>query len=132
MVLCAFSRSNLLNWYSRLGGLPTKLQGVLGHKFESRARLYSAVCAVVYISYQLCTQRLASINAADKQRSSVECIPLFKNVQSSILNYKIQKGYKAALLPDMQIETDKYAKPQIFLCPSGKIHYCRFKVIERS
>lgn len=73
MILCAFSGSNLLNWYSRFGGLPKKLQAVLGHKFESHGEV-SAVCSVVYISYQLCTQRLGGVNVADAQRSSVECI----------------------------------------------------------
>lgn len=58
-----FSGSNLLNWYSRFGGLPTKLQAVLGATFASGGEI-SAVCSVVYMSYKRCAQRLVGQNVA--------------------------------------------------------------------
>lgn len=70
LIWCAFSGSNLLNWYSRFGGLPTKLQAVLGATFASGAEI-SAVCSVVYMSYKRCTQRLLG------QKVAQSVFPLF-------------------------------------------------------
>lgn len=63
LIWCAFSGSNLPNWYSRFGGLPTKLQAVLGATFASGGEI-SAVCSAVYMSYKRCTQRLVGQNVS--------------------------------------------------------------------
>ena len=78
LISCAFSGSNLLNWCSRFGGLPRKLQAVLGYKLESHGEI-SAVCSVVYIYYQLCTQRLGGVNVVDAlTHSGAHCFYYFQ------------------------------------------------------
>lgn len=76
-------------------GEKARLQGVLGHKFESRVRWWDAIllCGLLFTYPINCAP--GSVHAADAQKRSVEC-------SSEFIKYKI--NHKSAQLPEIYVD----------------------------